>query len=91
MDNKLTPILGVGERVYGTKRDRMLITNIDTIMALFKDYCKGYIPNDAMPLTLQLSKLEPGKMAILAESDHWDTKAEEVVVRFELKRVYGTN
>lgn len=90
MVSKNIPIIGAGERVQGTRRDRMIITTIDDVMNLFKDYCKGYLPDDAVPLTLQINPLQPGKMAILTESDNWDTTAEEINVRFELKRIYGS-
>lgn len=85
----MSSILGAGERVEGTNRSRLIIVTIDTLMALFKDYLPGYVPEDATPLELFIHPSTPGKMAILTESSNWDSAGNEVNVRFELRRSYG--
>jgi len=76
------------QEVEGMKR-RMIITSIDSIMAIMRDACKGELPQDAIPLKLMYNAAEKGKLAILAESSEWTGTEGALEVRFDLRRVYS--
>ncbi len=63
---------------------------IDSIMEIFKDYCRDSndIPADAMPLSLQIKPSEQGMFAILAESESW-TNDTPLRINFDIKRVFS--
>lgn len=70
--------------------ERMLLTSIDTIMELFKDYCSQEdLPDDAMPITLLFNKNEKGRFCIVAVSDDWQQDLPPLEVKFDLKRIYS--
>lgn len=68
---------------------RQVITTIDSVVELFKDYCgEEDVPVDTRAVKLLLN---PGskKIAILAESDSWGTDLSPLEMKFELRRFYG--
>ena len=69
---------------------RKIIIPIDAIMNMFRDYTKdtGDIPDDAMPLSLQIKPTEKGMFAILAESPNWKDDT-PIRINFDIKRVYS--
>jgi hypothetical protein len=67
---------------------RMIITTIDTLTDMFKDYCRGEIPNNAQAVRLQFKPTEKGKLGIVMESDEWKTGG-QMEVKFEIKRFFG--
>ena len=78
----------VGEAVRGARVRRMVITTIDSITEMFKDYCGAEIPQDAKAITLRLQPANKGRLGILMESDSWPTGG-EVEVKFQIKRMFG--
>lgn len=70
-------------------KQRMVILRIDDVMALVKDYAKGEIPQDAMPVQFRLNKAEGGKLALEIESGEIPQGAKPLEVRFNLKRIFG--
>jgi hypothetical protein len=69
---------------------RMVITSIDSIGRMFKDYTQGQIPADAIPIKLMFQPHNRGKLAILMSSEEWPKgETGPVEVKFEFKRVFG--
>lgn len=70
---------------------RILITSIDDITRLFKDYV-GLVgmPEDAVPLKLFLNPQEQ-KIGILMESEEWTGPQVPEEVKFDIKRIYAVN
>jgi len=69
---------------------RKIIIPIDAIMAIFKDYTRqtGDIPEDAMPVGLQVNTAERGMFAIIAESPEWKDDT-PIRINFDIKRVFS--
>ncbi len=69
---------------------RMVILPIDTINALFKDYCGqlGY-PKDALAVRLQYKPTEMGKLALVIESDEFTGPQTPEQIKFDIRRFYG--
>jgi hypothetical protein len=69
---------------------RKIIIPIDAIMAIFRDYTKdtGDIPDDAMPVGLQVNTAQQGMFAIMAESPSWKDDT-PIRVNFDIKRVFS--
>lgn len=67
----------------------MVIMTIETIGELLKDYLGSTLPADAKSLRLEFSPKENGKLALVYESDQIPRDAKDIVVYFDLKRIYG--
>lgn len=66
----------------------MVITTIDSITEMFKDYCGADIPADAKAVKLMLMPAQKGRLAILMESDSWNSGG-QMEVKFELRRFHS--
>lgn len=67
-----------------------IITTIDTVLEMLKDYTAGQIPRDGKAVTLRFNPQEKGKLGISVESDEWPDKTDAPVeVKFEIKRMFG--
>jgi hypothetical protein len=66
----------------------MIITTIDSVVEMFKDYCGvDEIPPDAQAVKLLFKPTERGRLAIVMESPSWQTGG-QMEVRFEIKRFH---
>ncbi len=69
---------------------RMVVLPIDTIVALFKDYCGQLgFPKDAMPVKFLCKPTERGKLAIVVESDEFTGNQASEQIKFDIRRFYG--
>lgn len=68
---------------------RKVIIPIDSVLEMFKDYTSANreIPEDAMPVSLQVKPAEQGMFAIMAEGSFPDDTP--MRVDFDIKRVYS--
>jgi hypothetical protein len=67
---------------------KMVVTTIDSVLGMFKDYTMGQIPADAVALKLMYNPKEK-KCAIVAESDEWTEGMLPVGIKFHLQRHYS--
>lgn len=68
---------------------RPVITTVDSILWILKDYCKSEdIPQDAVALKLMVNPAEHNKIAILAESNSWSNNT-PLEINFDIRRFYG--
>ncbi len=73
-------------------KDRIVITTIDTILALLRDYVPegsvgaDSIPADAQPIKFMYRPSERGKLGILVESNSWTGGGAPIEIKFELRR-----
>ena len=68
---------------------RDLIIDINTIVALFKDYCSEEdVPADAKPLKIRFNHAER-KVEVLVESEAWEKDQPPIEVVFDIRRVFG--
>jgi len=71
-------------------RLRPIITTIDSILGLMKDYTQADdIPRDAKPVKLMLNPREKNRIAILVESDEWVGPQKPIMIKFDIRRMYG--
>lgn len=70
-------------------RSRMIIIDIDSIVALLKDYC-GQVgfPTDAVPVKFMLNPQEQ-KLGLVVESEEFRGPQAAEEVKFDLRRVFG--
>jgi hypothetical protein len=69
--------------------DRPVITTIQTLVALFKDYFPDEdIPDDAKAIKLMIHPTTK-RLGIQVVSDTWDGPQVPLDVKFEIKRVYS--
>lgn len=70
-------------------RERIVITTIDTIMALLKDYAGQALdlPGDTMITKFRLTPER--KLELMVESDQWVSNRPAEEIRFDMKRVYS--
>lgn len=69
---------------------RPIITTIDTILAVLKDYTAGQIPTDGQAVGLKFKPTEQGKLGIEVFSENWPDPGDgPIEVKFEMKRMYG--
>lgn len=70
---------------------RLIITSIDDVTRLFKDYCGLVgVPDDAKPLKLFLNPQEQ-KLGILMESEEWVGPQNPEIVKFEIRRIHAVS
>lgn len=69
---------------------RRILISVDNILAMMKDYTKGEgsIPENAVPVSLQVNPTEKGMFGLMVESPDFKDDA-PVRVEFDIKRVYG--
>lgn len=71
-------------------KERIVITTIDSLIDLFRDYCPdGDIPLDCKALRLQVNTTDKGKFCIVASSDDWPKGEAPLNITFDMKRVYS--
>jgi hypothetical protein len=69
---------------------RKVVTRIDDILNMFKDYMDiNDLPRNTVAIKLMYNPKENGKLAILAESEDWAPGLPPLMVKFDLRRVYG--
>ena len=72
-----------------TNHVRDVVVDIDTLVALFKDYLSEEdMPRDAVAVKLMLHPTER-KLAIVAESEGWAHGLAPLEVRFDIRRIFG--
>lgn len=70
---------------------RKVITSIDSIIALFKDYCgEEDVPRDTRAVKLMLNP-QSRLIGIVAESDYWKDDLSPLQVKFELRRIFSAS
>lgn len=69
---------------------RKIMIPVDSILALMKDYTKGEgsIPDNAVPISLQVKPSEKGMFGVVVESPDFKDDT-PLRVEFDIKRVYG--
>lgn len=69
---------------------RRILISVDNILAMMKDYTKGEgsIPENAVPVSLQVNPAEKGMFGLMVESPDFKDDT-PVRVEFDIKRVYG--
>lgn len=67
----------------------MVIITLDTLACLLIDYLGGVVPEDAKPVSLQTNPQEQGKLAIVVESPNIPANAKDIIVYFDLKRIFS--
>ena len=71
---------------------RPIITTIDSITAMLKDYTAGQIPSDAQAVALKFKPTDQGKLGIEVYSDHWTEPGDgPIEVKFAIKRMFGAS
>ena len=67
---------------------RRVLTTIDTVLEILKDYTGGQIPQSAQALKLMFNPRER-KAAIVVECDEWAHGLPPIGVKFELRKVFA--
>ena len=71
---------------------RMVITSIDSVLEMFKDYLgEDNLPKDAKVGLFRYKPNEQGRFMIVAGSDSIKQGAAPLNVHFDVKRIYGVS
>jgi hypothetical protein len=66
---------------------KTVVTTIDSILEIMKDYTMGQVPEDAKAIKLMYNPHEK-KCAIVAESAEWTEGMLPIGIKFHLTRLY---
>lgn len=71
---------------------RPIITTIDSIVEMLKDYTNGQIPLDGQAVALKFKPAEKGKLGIEVYSNNWTEPGDgPIEVKFEIRRIFGAS
>ena len=69
---------------------RKVVIPVDTLLSIIKDYRResGEIPEDAVPVSLQIKPTEQGMFGLMVQSEEFRDDR-PIRIAFDIKRIYS--